>query len=78
MVWIYYFPCENYNEPYYPINTTKNRELHRSYKKLARELKKFDFGGRLSDYAYYDMDMTISAALKKFDLIQKKIKWKFL
>ena len=68
------FPCENYNEPYYPINTTKNRELHRSYKKLARELKKFDFGGRLSDYAYYDMDMTISAALKKFDLIQKKIK----
>ena len=32
----------------------------------------FDFGGRLADYAYYDMDMTISAALKKFDKIKKK------
>ena len=32
----------------------------------------FDFGGRLADYAYYDMDMTISAALKKFDIIEKK------
>ena len=31
------------------------------------------FGGRLSDYAYYDMDMTISAALKKFEYIKKNI-----
>ena len=31
-------------------------------------------GGRLADYAYYDMDMTISAALKKFDFIKKNFK----
>ena len=56
------------------INTKKNRELHRDYKKLALKLKNFDFGGRLADYAYYDMDMTISAALKKYEQIKKKIK----
>jgi len=31
-------------------------------------------GGRLADYAYYDMDMTISAALKKFDFIKRNFK----
>ena len=33
--------------------------------------KKMILGGRLADYAYYDMDMTISAALKKFEQIKK-------
>ena len=66
------YPCIDLKEPYYPINTTKNRELHRAYKKLTLKFKNFDFGGRLADYAYYDMDMTISAALKKFDIIKKK------
>lgn len=66
------YPCENHKEPYYPINTIKNRDLHRDYKNLALKLKNFDFGGRLADYAYYDMDMTVSAALKKFDKIKKK------
>jgi len=65
------YPCIDPKEPYYPINTTQNRELHRAYKKLASKFKNFDFGGRLADYAYYDMDMTISAALKKFDIIKK-------
>ena len=41
------------------------------YKLEASRIKKFEFGGRLADYAYYDMDMTISAALKKFDQIKK-------
>ena len=68
------YPCENSTEPYYPINTKKNRELHRDYKKLALKLTNFDFGGRLADYAYYDMDMTISAALKKYEQIKKKIR----
>ena len=48
------------------LNDVKNREVHRKYKKYSEKIKKFTFGGRLADYAYYDMDMTISAALKKF------------
>jgi len=39
-----------------------------------KKLKNFIIGGRLADYAYYDMDMTISAALVKFDKIFKDIK----
>ena len=36
--------------------------------------KKIITGGRLADYAYYDMDMTISAALRKFDQLRKNFK----
>ena len=43
---------------------------------MASKIKNFDFGGRLADYAYYDMDMTISAALVKFEKIKKNL-WKF-
>jgi UDP-galactopyranose mutase len=67
------FPVINHDEPYYPINTNFNRLIHRKYKQLAREIRKFDFGGRLADYAYYDMDMTISAALIKFQKIKKML-----
>jgi len=66
-------PVINHNEPYYPINTNLNRKIHRKYKQLASEIRKFDFGGRLADYAYYDMDMTISAALLKFQKIKKML-----
>ena len=41
---------------------------------LNKDNKKMIVGGRLADYAYYDMDMTISAALKKFDFIKKNFK----
>ena len=68
------YSIKNDNEPYYPINDEVNRIKHRKYKLEASKIKKFEFGGRLADYAYYDMDMTISAALKKFEQIKKKIK----
>jgi UDP-galactopyranose mutase len=67
------FPVNNPEEPYYPINTSDNREIHRKYKELANKIRNFDFGGRLADYAYYDMDMTISAALIKFEKIKKTL-----
>ena len=43
------------------------------YVKSAKNLTKFLFGGRLANYAYYDMDMAISAALIKFDHIKKNL-----
>jgi UDP-galactopyranose mutase len=67
------YPSNNINEPYYPINDETNRNLHRKYKEYLSKRKKFAFGGRLADYAYYDMDMTISAALKKFEKIKREI-----
>ena len=63
----------NSNEPYYPVNDKKNREIHSKYVNyIKKHYKNFLIGGRLADYAYYDMDMTIAAALKKFDFIKKK------
>lgn len=59
--------------PYYPINNVKNKEILLKYKKEQKKEKNIIFGGRLADYAYYDMDMTISAALVKFNQIKKKI-----
>jgi len=65
------FSIKDDKNPYYPINDSVNREKHRKYINLANKIKAFYIGGRLGDYAYYDMDMTISAALKKFNLIKK-------
>ena len=42
------------------------------------EIKNFEIGGRLADYAYYDMDMTISAALKLFENKILVNKWKYI
>ena len=68
------YPNGNFLDPYYPINDNFNRAIHRLYKMEIKKLKNFIIGGRLADYAYYDMDMTISAALVKFDKIFKDIK----
>jgi len=67
------YPNLNSNEPYYPVNDEKNRSIHSLYKNfLKKNNKKIIVGGRLADYSYYDMDMTIAAALKKFNEIKKK------
>ena len=53
------------DEPYYPINDTKNNELYNKYKELSKFEKNVIFGGRLGEYKYYDMDKVIEAALNK-------------
>ena len=67
------YPAMNNLEPYYPINDYKNKIIHKKYKNLLSKNKQLNIlsGGRLADYAYYDMDMAISAALIKFDHIKK-------
>lgn len=59
------------DEPYYPVNDSKNSALYNKYKELASKEKKVVFGGRLGMYRYFDMDDTIAAAwnlLKTFNL----------
>lgn len=60
------YPQMDPEQPYYPVNTTANRGLVARYKELAARERTI-FGGRLGDYAYYDMDITICAALKCFE-----------
>ena len=59
------------DEPYYPINNTRNNELYQKYKNKAKLDKNLILGGRLAQYAYFDMDDTIAAAML---LAQKELK----
>ena len=51
------------NEPYYPVNDDTNMMLLKKYKDLANTTANVLFGGRLAQYAYFDMDDTVEAAL---------------
>lgn len=51
------------DEPYYPVNDSKNTELYRKYQELAKQERGLIFGGRLGQYQYFDMDKVIASAL---------------
>ena len=55
------------DEPYYPVNTTADRERLLAYRKRADELSDVHFGGRLGTYQYLDMHMAIASALRMVD-----------
>lgn len=54
------------DEPYYPVNTAENAEKLAKYQELAAKDTHVLFGGRLGEYAYYDMDKTFTSALEAF------------
>lgn len=51
------------DEPYYPINSTDDRDTLASYRELATLETGVHFGGRLGTYQYLDMHMAIGSAL---------------
>ena len=51
--------------PYYPINDERNTTLYKKYAALKKEQNNVIFGGRLSEYKYYDMHQVIGSALQK-------------
>jgi UDP-galactopyranose mutase len=55
------------DEPYYPINTVKDKILYDSYKEMAEREPRTVFAGRLGTYRYMDMHQAIGAALKALD-----------
>ncbi len=55
-------------EAYYPINNEKNSKTFNKYKNKAKSLTNVIFGGRLGDYAYYDMDKIVRIALDRSKL----------
>ncbi len=54
------------DEPYYPINTARDRDLFADYGRLAQREPNVLFGGRLGSYQYLDMHQAIGAALSAF------------
>ena len=55
------------DEPYYPVNTSVDREKLLKYRDLAKGEQDVLFGGRLGTYKYLDMHMAIGSALSMFD-----------
>ncbi len=56
------------DEPYYPVFTEKNQQLHKKYIEFAKkETPNVVFGGRLGLYRYLDMDDTIAEALACYE-----------
>ncbi len=59
--------AEKGDEPYYPINTSVDRQKLLKYRDLAAGESDMLFGGRLGTYKYLDMHMAIGSALSMFD-----------
>lgn len=59
--------AEKGDEPYYPINTSVDRQKLLKYRDLAAGETDVLFGGRLGTYKYLDMHMAIGSALSMFD-----------
>jgi UDP-galactopyranose mutase len=59
-------------EPYYPINDDINQKIFDLYYKESKTLKNIFFGGRLSEYKYYDMHQVIDSALTLVENFNKK------
>lgn len=57
--------------PYYPINDNKNTVIYKQYYEKTKTLSNVIFGGRLSEYRYYDMHQVIGSAMKEFSKEQK-------
>jgi UDP-galactopyranose mutase len=55
------------DEPYYPVNSTEDRETLLKYRQLADAEPQTLFGGRLGTYQYLDMHMAIGSALSAAD-----------
>lgn len=54
------------DEPYYPMNTSRDKRMFAAYVELAERENNVVFGGRLGTYRYLDMDQTIDSALRTF------------
>ena len=60
------------DEPYYPIGTSKDKEILKDYKQFSETLRNVYFGGRLGSYQYLDMHMAINQAMVTFKEIMEE------
>lgn len=58
-------------EPFYPIYSNENLSKLERYRDLIKTEGKVFFGGRLGEYKYYDMDVTIIKAMELYKNISK-------
>ncbi len=59
------YPCDNPEEPYYPVRMKSDLDVLARYQRVQGQEKDVIFGGRLAEYRYYNMDHVISKALQQ-------------
>jgi UDP-galactopyranose mutase len=62
------YPAET-GDPYYPIPQVEQQQRFKAYERLANELTRVRFIGRLATYRYYNMDQVVGQALASFNRI---------
>lgn len=60
-------------DPFYPIHTSKDKQVLARYEVAAAQLPHVIFGGRLGEYRYLDMDKAIASALRTFECKIRKL-----
>jgi UDP-galactopyranose mutase len=55
------------DEPYYPVNSTIDRDTLKAYRMSSQAETNVIFGGRLGSYQYLDMHMAIASGLRCFE-----------
>ncbi|MDD6373242.1 MAG: UDP-galactopyranose mutase [Bifidobacteriaceae bacterium] len=55
------------DDPYYPVNTDGDKKMLAGYRAMAQSEPNVVFGGRLGQYAYFDMWATIDSALTAYE-----------
>lgn len=63
------YPINNVDRgsiPYYPINDERNQSIFKKYEDRSKSVHNVIFGGRLSEYRYYDMHQVIGSAMSKY------------
>lgn len=63
---------KNTDIPYYPIPKKEYENLYGKYRKKSMKINDMILVGRLAEYKYYNMDMVVNEALKKFKEILNK------
>jgi UDP-galactopyranose mutase len=58
------YPCNDPDDPYYPVGLKGDREILSAYQKARKRESNVIFGGRLAEYQYYDMDQVVAKALE--------------
>jgi len=69
------YRLDSKTDPYYPINNEINNAMYARYKSLAEQYHIY-LSGRLAEYKYYNMDLTILNAMKLADNIINLLKSK--
>lgn len=64
LLYEYPIPCGENDIPYYPIESAENRDVYNQYRDRLSQVENLHLLGRLAEYKYYNMDLTIHQAMR--------------